>query len=106
MTEEKWYYQDSFIMKENVVPYFTEGRTISGQEWIERATMTDDFFFSEVMNDNKVLASLILNTFLPFPVFDVRSVVTQSTHGWKEYKGVRYDCLVRDGKGNLYDIEM
>ena len=42
MTEEKWYYQDSFIMKENVVPYFTEGRTISGQEWIERATMTDD----------------------------------------------------------------
>ena len=106
MTEEKWYYQDSFIMKENVVPYFTEERTISGQEWIERATMTDDFFFSEVMNDNKVLASLILNTFLPFPVFDVRSVVTQSTHGWKEYKGVRYDCLVRDGKGNLYDIEM
>ena len=74
--------------------------------WLERATMEDDFFFSEVMNGNKALASLILNTFLDSPVRDIRSVITQSTHGWKERKGVRYDCLVRDGEGNLYDIEM
>ena len=73
---------------------------------LQTVTMEDDFFFCEVMNGNRCLASLILNTFLPFPVSDVRSVVTQSTHGWKDKKGVRYDCLVRDGEGNIYEIEM
>ena len=82
------------------------GKGLDEEVWLERATIEDDFFFSEVMNGNKALASLILNTFLDSPVRDIRSVITQSTHGWKERKGVRYDCLVRDGEGNLYDIEM
>ena len=106
MTEEKWYDASSFSVKDGGVPYSTSARPVSGPEWIERATMEDDFFFCEVMNGNRCLASLILNTFLPFPVSDVRSVVTQSTHGWKDKKGVRYDCLVRDGEGNIYEIEM
>ena len=100
MTEEKWYDTASFSVNDGGVPYSTSARPVSGPEWIERATMEDDFFFCEVMNGNRCLASLILNTFLPFPVSDVRSVVTQSTHGWKDKKGVRYDCLVKGtGRG-------
>ena len=107
MIEEYWTGPDISYLRDSEAHYDVGGCGKGLDEvWLERATMEDDFFFSEVMNGNKALASLILNTFLDSPVRDIRSVITQSTHGWKERKGVRYDCLVRDGEGNLYDIEM
>ena len=50
MTEEKWYDTASFSVNDGGVPYSTSARPVSGPEWIERATMEDDFFFCEVMN--------------------------------------------------------
>ena len=99
MIEEYWTSPDISYLRDSEAHYSVKECSRSLDElWLERATIEDDFFFSEVMNGNKALASLILNTFLDSPVRDIRSVITQSTHGWKERKGVRNDCLVRDGE--------
>lgn len=69
-------------------------------------TITDDFLFCKVMQDEYVCKT-VLNLVLQEHIGKIKSIVYQKAFDTGTYsKGVRLDVWVGDENGHVYDIEM
>ena len=75
------------------------------EEQFERLTITNDFIFSRVMEDEEICQS-VLQAFLGDDIHIASVAVQRFIDNSIEAKAVRLDVLAKDAKGNNYNIEM
>ena len=72
----------------------------------EELTIADDFMFCKVM-ENKALYKEFLEMILAGSIGSIKTIIPQHTMSLNATaKSVRFDILVQDEAGKLYDIEM
>ena len=72
----------------------------------EELTIADDFMFCKVM-ENKALCKEFLEMILAGSIGSIKTIIPQHTMSLNATaKSVRFDVLVQDEAGKLYDIEM
>ena len=73
---------------------------------IEDLDFTDGYLFGTVML-NKDICKGVLEAILEFKITDIQFIELEKTvkNGY-ETKGVRFDVILKDDKGNVYNIEM
>ena len=90
------------MSKEELEASLTEKEII---EQFERLTITNDFVFSRVMEDEEVCQS-VLQAFLADDIKIASVAVQRFIDNSIEAKAVRLDVLAKDANGNNYNIEM
>ena len=95
-----------FSVAEDGSEYVTAVREMDLDEIIGRASLMTDFMYSLAFDNNSALAERTLRPFLGNLLGNVVSVRTQSSHIGLRNRGVRYDTIVRDDRGNIFNIEM
>ena len=95
-----------FSVAEDGSEYVAALREMDLDEIIGRASLMTDFMYSLAFDNNSALAERTLRPFLADLLGNVVSVRTQSSHIGLRNRGVRYDTVVRDDRGNIFNIEM
>ena len=72
----------------------------------DELTIADDFIFCSVMQ-NTALCKRLLSLVLKHKIGTILTLVRQKhINNYPESKAVRLDLMIKDDKGNIYDIEM